>query len=92
MPTQITKPHHSNLKERCAMNKIQKTKSEKIANRMSENGKIKLGGKLGVDVEVTPWIVKGRGGLGIFFQMPTLLATDIFKKIGEHFKQTHIDQ
>ncbi len=74
------------------MNKIQKTKGEKITNSVSENGKIKLGGKLGVDVEVTPWVVKGRGGLGFFFQLPTILASDIFRKIGEHFNKNHIDQ
>lgn len=74
------------------MNNIQKKQDDKISKKAAENGKVRIGGKLGVDLEVTPWVVKGKGGLGIFFQMPTLLATDLFRKITEHFKQGQNDQ
>jgi hypothetical protein len=65
------------------MSKVQKAKSEKFAKSKSENGKIRLRGKLGLDIEATPSSVKGRGGIGFFFQLPTLLALDLFRKIGE---------
>ncbi|MEK6751384.1 MAG: hypothetical protein AABZ00_03880 [Chloroflexota bacterium] len=74
------------------MNKIQKRQADNIVKKTAENGKVKLGGKLGVDLEVTPWVVKGKGGLGIFFQMPTLFASDLLRKIAEHFKQGQNDQ
>jgi hypothetical protein len=51
-----------------------------------------VGGKIGVDIEATPESVTGRGGIGIFFQLPTLIAFNIFRKIGEHIKKDNNDQ
>lgn len=73
------------------MKKIQKNKDGKIINPIPKNGKIKVGGKIGVDIEATPEFVTGRGGIGIFFQLPTLIAFNIFRKIGEHIKKDNND-
>lgn len=74
------------------MSNIQKKHDHKIANKAGENGKIKVDGKLGVGLEITPWVVKGRAAIGVFFQLPTLLASDLLRKITEHFKQGQNDQ
>ncbi len=74
------------------MSNIQKKHDNNIANKGADNGKIKLDGKLGVGLEITPWVVKGRAAIGVFFQLPTLLATDLLKKINERLKQSQNDQ
>lgn len=74
------------------MSNIQKKHDNNIANKGADNGKIKLDGKLGVGLEITPWVVKGRLAIGVFFQLPTLLATDLLKKINERLKQSQNDQ
>lgn len=71
------------------MKKIQKHKSEKGITPLPKNGKIKVGGKIGVDIEATPDSVTGRGGIAFVFQLPTLLALNLFKRISEQIKQNH---